>query len=168
MRGGNADGPPRYLYLCLDHVREFNSGYNYFDGMDADEIYAEQHPAAGWRARTVWADGGAGLGPKWADFADPLDAITARYAGFSAAANGGPKGPQTSANGTVLNKGERDALTILELSPDTDRSAIRRAYAAMLRRYHPDRNGGDRSHEAALGKVVAAYKLLKGSAAFAG
>lgn len=167
-RGGQHDGPPQYLYLCLDHVREFNSGYNYFDGMDVDEIYAEQHPASGWRNRTTWADGGAGLGPKWADFSDPLDAITARFAGIGAGFAQPAKGPETSANGMVLNKGERAALTILELEPNTDRSAIRRAYAAKLRLYHPDRNGGDRSFEAALGRVVEAYKLLKSSAAFAG
>jgi curved DNA-binding protein CbpA len=32
-----------------------------------------------------------------------------------------------------------------------------------LRRYHPDRNGGDRTHEAALGRTIAAYDVLRKS-----
>ena len=42
-----------------------------------------------------------------------------------------------------------------------------RRYAELVRRYHPDRNGGDRSHERALTDTIAAYQLLKGSAVFA-
>ena len=42
-------------------------------------------------------------------------------------------------------------------------SAIRQ----LVRRYHPDKNGGDRVHEARLGEVIEAYQLLRKSAAFA-
>ncbi len=154
----SADGPPQWHYLCLDHVREFNAGYNYFDGMDTEQIYAEQHPAAGWRQRTVWEGQGESPPPRWSDFADPLEAITARYRPFSA--------PPTTPKGAVLNKGETAALKTLGLEADADRRAIRRAYSEKLRLYHPDRNGGDRRHEAALGKVVAAYQTLKESTAF--
>jgi curved DNA-binding protein CbpA len=38
---------------------------------------------------------------------------------------------------------------------------------SAVRRYHPDRNGGDRAHESELQKVIAAYQHLKGAAAFA-
>ena len=37
----------------------------------------------------------------------------------------------------------------------------------MVRRYHPDRNGGDRSHEKKLGAVIAAWQKLRGARAFA-
>jgi curved DNA-binding protein CbpA len=37
----------------------------------------------------------------------------------------------------------------------------------MVRRYHPDRNGGDRTHEAKLGEVIAAWQRLRKAAAFA-
>ena len=157
----SSDGPPRWRYLCLDHVREFNAGYNYFDGMDQEQIYEEQHPANGLRQRTVW-DGPSSQTPRWNDFADPLDAITARYA----AQRTPPPAPECSPSGIRLSHEESAALVALGLDAKTDRGAIRRAYTAKLRRFHPDRNGGDRSHEAALGKAVEAYKLLKASAAF--
>jgi curved DNA-binding protein CbpA len=53
------------------------------------------------------------------------------------------------------------------LGSDTDRSRLRRRYSELVRRYHPDRNGGDRRHEAQLTAVVDAYQLLRKSAALA-
>src|SRR3546814_6208487 len=75
------DGPPPYRWLCLDQVRAFNSGYNYFEGMNADQILAAQSPTAGWEteSRAFRAAGSADLPPRWADFADPMDALGARF-----------------------------------------------------------------------------------------
>ena len=53
------------------------------------------------------------------------------------------------------------------LGLDTDLRRLRRRYSELVRRYHPDRNGGDRRHEARLGRVVEAYQLLRKSAVFA-
>ena len=46
-RGSSFDGPGDWRWFCLDHVREFNAGYDWFEGMSAEEIYAAQSPAAG-------------------------------------------------------------------------------------------------------------------------
>ena len=56
---------------------------------------------------------------------------------------------------------------MLGLETDADRRALRQRYADLVRRYHPDRNGGDRSHEKALQDVIAAYTQLKSAPAFA-
>jgi curved DNA-binding protein CbpA len=53
------------------------------------------------------------------------------------------------------------------LGSDADRTGLRRRYSELVRRYHPDRNGGDRKHEARLNAVVEAYQLLRKSAALA-
>jgi curved DNA-binding protein CbpA len=53
------------------------------------------------------------------------------------------------------------------LGLDVDRQRLRKRYSELVRRYHPDRNGGDRSHEARLGKVVEAYQLLRKARAIA-
>ncbi|WP_051273214.1 J domain-containing protein [Sphingomonas phyllosphaerae] len=155
---GAHDGPPRFRWFCLDHVRAFNAGYNYFDGMTADEIHQAQRPLAGWEGETrAFSKTRMGdQGPRWADFTDPLDAIGAKYARTS---------PRT--NGRPLSQDDRRSLETLGLSPDADRSALRKRYSELVRRYHPDRNGGDRSHEAALGKVIAAYQHLRRAPAFA-
>ena len=46
------DGPGDWRWLCLDHVREFNARYNYFNGMSPEEIEAAQTPYGGWERET--------------------------------------------------------------------------------------------------------------------
>jgi len=61
----------------------------------------------------------------------------------------------------------RKAYEVLGLAFDADRRALRSRYSELVRRYHPDRNGGDRSHEGRLQQVVEAYNRLKATRAFA-
>ncbi len=56
---------------------------------------------------------------------------------------------------------------MLKLDYKADRRALRSRYSELVRKFHPDRNGGDRSHEGRLQEVVEAYNLLKTSASFA-
>jgi len=58
-------------------------------------------------------------------------------------------------------------MRILGLAIDADRAALRSRYAELVRNFHPDRNGGDRSHEKALRAVIEAYHALKGRPVFA-
>lgn len=152
------DGPGDWRWFCLDHVRAFNSGYNFFEGMSADEIEAQQTPYAGWERETRSFSAGAGATPAWANFIDPLDAIGAKFARTV---------DRERPDGRPLSDGDRRALKILGLALDADRRALRTRYAELVRRYHPDRNGGDRSHEKALQDVISAYTQLKGRPAFA-
>jgi hypothetical protein len=151
------DGPGEWRWLCLDHVRAFNGGYNYFAGMSSDEIADEQRPYAGWERETRAFSTNGSPPPRWADFTDPLDAISARFAAR----------PAERADGRPLSDGDRHALKVLGLGTDADRRALRQRYADLVRRYHPDRNGGDRSHEKALQEVISAYTQLKSRPAFA-
>ena len=159
-RAPGFDGPGEWRWLCLDHVREFNAEYDWFEGMSADEILEAQSPVAGWRTETRAFRADAAGVPRWADFDDPLDAIGARAADIRRRAAGN----QAFARFTAR---ERDALNVMGLGPHTDRHELRKRYSLLVRRYHPDRNGGDRSHEALLQRVVEAYQLLRKAAAFA-
>ena len=77
---GGFDGPGAWRFLCLDHVREHNAKYNYFEGMSPDEITEAQSPLAGWeRPSRRFSAAGSDPPPAWSDFADPLDAISARF-----------------------------------------------------------------------------------------
>lgn len=165
-RPNGFDGPGEWRWFCLDHVREFNAGYDWFEGMSADEILAAQSPIAGWRTETraFRADAGVDGVPRWADYADPLDAIAARARGIRNRAEGRAR---DAAARMRFSADEARALEVMGLGSDIDRTRLRRRYSELVRRYHPDRNGGDRQHEAKLGAVVEAYQLLKGSAALA-
>ena len=103
--------------------------------------------------RACGGGGGQGLdqAPRWANFADPLEAITARAR---------TRQPMARSDGRILTADQRRALDLLALGHDADRNALRRRYAELVRKYHPDRNGGDRSFEARLQQVVEAYQAL--------
>lgn len=163
-RPNGFDGPGEWRWLCLEHVREFNAGYDWFEGMNAEEIIAAQSPIAGWRTETraFRPDVGVDGVPRWADYADPLDVIAARARGIRSRAEGRAR---AAAVNVRFTPDESRALEVLGLGSDTDRTRLRRRYSELVRRYHPDRNGGDRAHEARLTAVVEAYQLLKSSAA---
>lgn len=158
------DGPGDYRWFCLEHVREFNSGYDFFRGMSADEILRAQSPIHGWERETRAFSPTAGIdsAPRWADFTDPLDAISGRARARAKAAR-----PAQREDGRIVSPDERRALETLDLPLDADRKALRGRYSELVRRYHPDRNGGDRSFETKLQGVVEAYQLLRKAAAFA-
>lgn len=158
---GSSEGPGRFRWMCLEHVRAFNAGYNFFSGMSTEEITQAQRPYAGWERETrAFAHNGADRPPKWADFSDPLDAIGARFRERMAAERG-------RADGKPLSCDDRRALKVLGLGADADRRELRARYSELVRKFHPDRNGGDRRHESALQAVVEAYQQLKRAPAFA-
>jgi hypothetical protein len=165
QRAPGFDGPGDYRWFCLDHIRAFNAGYDYFAGMSAEEIWQAQSPIHGWASenRSFRPTAGVDDAPRWGDFTDPLDAISARARGFSRARRAAE---EQRSDGRILTPDERKALTTLDLELDADRRQLRTRYSELVRRYHPDRNGGDRSHEAKLQQVIEAYQLLRKASAF--
>ena len=164
LRSSGFDGPGDYRWFCLDHIRAFNAGYDYFSGMSAEEILAAQNPLSGWEweARAFRPTAGIDEAPRWADFTDPLEAISGRARAKARAGR-----PEQRADGKAVIPEERKALETLGLSLDADRRELRSRYTDLVHRYHPDRNGGDRSFETRLQQVVEAYQLLRRAAAFA-
>lgn len=156
VQPANFDGPGAWRMLCLDHVREHNATYNYFEGMSPDEISGAQVPYGGWeRPSRRFRPIGSDPPPVWADFADPLDAIAARFGHI-----------RSDRQSSRFTRHERRALGALGLGEDTDLHSVRQRYSQLVRRYHPDRNGGDRSQEKRLGEVIDAWQLLRKAKAF--
>jgi len=138
-----------WQWLCLDHVREFNAGYNFFDGLSPEAIAAAQSPLAGWES----PDGSR------TRFNDRSGILRDRHGADVFAARRAP-------SGHVLPDADVAALKTLGLTAAASMADIRRAYKAALRRYHPDANGGDRAHEGKLQVVVQAYTHLRAAPAF--
>lgn len=148
-----ASGPPEYQYFCLDHVREFNARWNYFDGMTPEEVYVAQSPYPTWeREARAFAHNAASGGPDRID--DALGMLKWRHA-------------SVTSSGRKLSDDERKALKVLNLDAGTTLAEIKARYRELVRRFHPDSNGGDRSQEDRLRQTVEAYDLLSASKAFA-
>ena len=158
IRPSGFDGPGDYRWFCLDHIRAFNAGYDYFEGMSTEEVLRAHSPLHGWEGevRAFRPTAGIDSAPRWADFSDPLEAISARARA---------RRPAERKDGKPVTPDERRALDTLSLPLDAGRQDVRQRYSELLRLYHPDRNGGDRSKESLLREVVDAYRLLR-SAAF--
>ncbi|MGZ0190092.1 MAG: molecular chaperone DnaJ, partial [Alphaproteobacteria bacterium] len=72
----NRAQPRPYLYFCLEHIRAYNAGWDYYRGMNSREIEADRRLDVLWR-RPTWALGGknANLATAAFQFEDPLAAF---------------------------------------------------------------------------------------------
>ena len=147
-------------------MREYNASYNYFAGMSDNAVAAYQKDAVIGH-RPTWAMGmnptakpsrGAEA-PKARDWAyfDPLGVL--RRPGFHARAPA--SGPSPSRSGRAIPGAVRRALDVLGLDETADGPAIKAQYKALVKRFHPDANGGDRSFEERLRDIIKAHDTLK-------
>lgn len=142
-----------HYWFCQDHAREYNRSWNYFAGMSEDEMRA-----------TISDDVATGGRPTWSFKAGPGDREAAAARGFFRDAFGlfgGGKAREAAARERELGRLERQALIDLDLEPGAGKAAIRARYTELVKRCHPDANGGDRSAEHKLQRVIRAYKTLR-------
>ena len=62
---------------------------------------------------------------------------------------------------TKLSDKDRDALKILGLKNDTNWSDIQKRFKMLVKKYHPDKNQGNKKFEDKLKKITLAYSQLK-------
>ncbi len=146
------DREGQYFSFCLDHVREYNATYNYFNGMSDDAVAKYQKEALvghrpTWNMGVNRAGMARGDGPAETD---PLGMFNNRYGRNEP----GPRGPRHS-------PATLKALAALDLDEAADRPTVRTRYKDLVKRLHPDANGGDRSCEDKLREIIRAYKFLK-------
>ena len=56
---------------------------------------------------------------------------------------------------------ERKALEALSLDEGADRQRIKARFKELVKRHHPDANGGDKRSENKLREIIQAYNYLK-------
>ena len=152
-----------YWQFCLDHVREYNHAYNFFAGMSTEDIARYQKEAVIGH-RPTWKMGmnggrpasrshSARFYPEFAGRADPFDVL--REFGSPRQAGWRP------ADGRPVRNAERKALGTLGLEGDASPQEVKSRFKALVKRHHPDANGGDRSSEDKLREIIQAYNYLK-------
>jgi len=154
-----------YWRFCLEHVREYNHSYNYFAGM-SDEAVAKFQKDAITGHRPTWKLGLNGKQPGYGQ-AGP----GRFYGGFGEAADpfgvytelGGQARARTESAqpGRTVRNAERKALDTLGLDVDARAPDIKARFKLLVKRHHPDANGGDRTCEDRLREIIQAYNYLK-------
>lgn len=155
----------QYFFFCMDHVRQYNASYNYFEGMSNTEVESFRKDAVTGH-RPTWK-----LGENaWAAGREAL-AAARRYARFARGPAQDPHGlfgedadPQArpaSETRRPLRNLERKALESLSLGEGATREEIKARFKELVKRHHPDANGGDRGAEDKLREIIQAYNYLK-------
>ena len=147
-----------YWRFCLDHVREYNHSYNYFAGMSEDAVARYQKDSVTGH-RPTWRMGFNGATDRFygGGAADPFEVL--REFGAGPAARARSEKPREEAR--PVRNAERKAFDTLGLEVDADASEIKARFKELVKRHHPDANGGDRSTEDRLVAVIQAYNYLK-------
>lgn len=162
-KGRGRDG--EYFNFCIDHVREYNASYNYFDGMSDAEVTDFQKDAVtghrptwkvganSWAHGTRLGDRGlTGAASRWRDAVRDPHGLFGEDAGHG---GGAPDGRRP------LRPVERKSLEALDLAETATKSEIKARFKLLVKRHHPDANGGDTRSEDKLREIIQAYNYLK-------
>ncbi|MBA5724007.1 J domain-containing protein [Candidatus Liberibacter sp.] len=147
--GSGAEG--QFFLFCFDHVKRYNKGYNYFLSLSDDEIGRYQKEAVTGH-RFTWT----------------VISYAERYPledGFNDEGKRENGNSFASGRSVVrrMNSLECNAFETLGLLSDSSPEEIRGQYKNLVKRHHPDSNGGDRGSEERFQAVVQAYRFLKQS-----
>ena len=153
-----------YWRFCLEHVREYNNSYNLFAGMSDEAIVKYQKDAVTchrptWKMGSIGGKLGAARRARGKFRAADWDADDP----FSMFGEMGPRGghARSASEGRKILNAQRRALDVLGLEADAKRTDIKARFKLLVKRHHPDANGGDRGSEDRLREIIAAYNYLK-------
>jgi hypothetical protein len=155
-----------YWQFCLEHVREYNNSYNFFAGM-SDEAVAkyQKDDVTGhrptWKMGSLGGVGGRRARPSRASFRDSGWAAEDPFGLFGEAAGSASGHARRAPEARKILNAQRRALDALGLEPDAKRADIKSRFKALVKRHHPDANGGDRGSEDRLREIIQAYNYLK-------
>jgi hypothetical protein len=155
-----------YWRFCLDHVREYNHAYNFFAGMSMDDIARYQKDAVighrpTWKmgmngGRATMRSHSSRFHAEFSNADDPFAVLREFGAGEQARS----ERPASSRTRPIRNA-ERKALDDLGLEAEASGQQVKARFKELVKRHHPDANGGDRSSEARLREIIQAYNYLK-------
>jgi hypothetical protein len=154
----------KYWQYCLEHVRTYNQSYNYFAGMSDDAVARYQKDSLTGH-RPTWkmgVNGKAGTRPDPNGFRAGFDADDpfSLFGEFGGNTRWKPD-EASQPEGRMIRNAERKALDTMGLEVGVSAAEVKARFKELVKRHHPDANGGDRSSEGLLREVIQAYNYLK-------
>lgn len=156
-KGARSEG--QYHHFCLEHVRHYNTAFNFFADMSKEELDEALHAPPKAESRSSFATGNPGVrgsreslrpGDKYGDPFGVFAKYRHRQSQKPAAERVKP-----------LHEQDRRALETLGITGQPKSDEIKRAYKTLVKIHHPDANGGDKSSEDRLRAIISAYSHLK-------
>ncbi len=152
-----------YLWFCLDHVRAYNAAWDYYRDCSLGEIEASLREDTVWQ-RPTWPLG-SGMGEPAGSARPWKFRHNDNIKGFRWVF-GDEEDPLASGHGRgAFSHGEIAALRELDLKPPVTLAALKNRWRELVKRHHPDANGGDPAAAERVKRINQAYSTLKQSLA---
>jgi hypothetical protein len=152
----------QHYWFCQQHAAEYNRNWNFFAGMNEGQVRDYQKDEAFTGGRPTWEMKAGRFSREAAAFQHRFQRGEGYRDPFNLFGHGGAQARvRTEPEAPPLGKLERNALAELDLEAAADGAKIRARYTELVRRLHPDANGGDRAGEVRLQKVIRAYQTLR-------
>ena len=144
------DNSKKYRMLCLNHVKEFNKNWNYFEGMNDDQIYDFLKSDMTWHK--------------------PTQSFNSSDNFFKILWNNALKDElnKSKINGQLnhmdrfkFNNNDVKAFSILGVSIGIKWEMIQQKFKKLVKKFHPDMNAGNKKYEDKLKVITLAYTQLK-------
>ena len=144
------DNSKNFRWLCEEHIKLFNKNWDYFDGMCQDEIEDFL------RSDLIWHRPTQQFGSS-DNFFNILwnNALNDKFNFFK------HEKSINKLNRKELSEKDKDAFKIMGLDLNTDWPSIRKKFKILVKKFHPDKNAGNKEFEDKLKKITLAYSRVK-------
>ena len=144
------DNSRKFKLLCLNHIKEFNKNWNYFTGMNDEQIYDFLKSDMTWHK--------------------PTQSFSSSDNFFKILWNNALKDENKK---SMLNNSlnymkqikfdhkDIKAFSILEISVGLKWEKIQKKFKSLVKKFHPDMNSGNKKYEEKLKLITLAYTQLK-------
>ena len=145
------DNSKRFRWLCIDHIKEFNKNWDYFSGMNENEIMQFIKSDMTWHKPTQsFGSTDNFFKILWNNILRDKEGI------FSE-----PNSYKNKLNSNNFSEKDIQAFKILKLNIGAKWPIIKSKFKSLVKKFHPDMNSGNKEFENELKKITLAYSLLK-------
>jgi len=155
-----------YRWFCQSHAQQYNRSWNFFEDM-SDEEMAEYQAATLTGDRPTWGMGTNAWGKGKQGPTTGFKAGQTRPRDRTGGLGKDPfeimdeKAREERRKDRTIPKLQKQALETLHLDASCSMEDVKQRYKELVKRYHPDANGGDRGAEDHLREVINAYRTLR-------
>ena len=144
------DNSRKYRMLCLNHVKEFNKNWNYFEGMNDNQIYDFIKSDITWHKSTQSFSSSDNFFKILWNNALKDDLKKYRI-----------NGELDHMNQFKFDHNDVKAFSILGISIGIQWKKVQEKFKKLVKKYHPDMNAGNKKYEDKLKVITLAYTQLK-------
>ena len=131
-----------YKYFCIKHIRDFNKSWNFFEGLNEQELEVEIRKSVTWD-RPSWKFGTKNINY---DFEKAFNKF---------------ENKKNIKNKKNISKKLETAFKILGLTPDTNIKEVKTKYKFLAKKWHPDvQNENQSNNKDKFINITNAYKII--------